>query len=1443
MTRETQPDTDFRFLVLTRKKRPGILVWLVLLLSLYWLGGSIFLPRWAHPLLEKELSDLFGATCTIEGLTINPVTLRISAGDIVIPYPESIAQSAGRDFIRLKRLEAQIALSSLVSRALVINELRFISPEIHITRHKDSSLSPQYIFAAARGEPDTGTSGNGDRPSGGDLFPVVIRNMTLRDGTLTITDSIHNLSYLITDIDLSVPFASTLPSDEDVALAPHLSAAIGGTPVSVTGEVRPFARAQQTVFTLSTRELDLLKFRELIAPYTNLTLQRGELYTALTLRFYLDPEKAFDFSLAGSVEIANLSLADKDGTVFKTARAKVDMENVLLGPRRVLINEAVLEKPEIVIHRRNDGSLDWSDFFFLPAGAVRSEVYITAGEGAEIPKSDIASAGTTEENSGLPLQLVVGNARVTDGKLTWHDASLQSPISFSVEKVNAVFTDVSTEKGGRAEFTLAFDAGGESSFMTSGSLTMSPFHVDASVEAKKLPVAPFSGYMGEQLGLTLQNGELHTALRLRFDLKPEKAFDCSLEGRVEITNLVLAGKSDTVFKAERVMVDMENLLPGSRRAVIREAVLDKPEAVIRRLKSGSIDWNDFFSPSDTGASAPLQLNLGKARVTDGTVTWHDASLKKPVSYTMENLSAAFTDVNTAGEGSAEFTLGFDSQGAASFTASGKATLSPLRIDASVEAKELPIEPFSGYISEGLGLIAKGTASASGEISFQHTPERMRFTRGGVSFSSLQLRRANAAGTPFLDLRRIEAANVSADLTGRSVRIGRITGSGIAANLVRGKNGEILLPKPTGTQKRQPAKGRRPPTPSPWKVNVDAISISSSRFSLTDTSLATRAVLPVTDLRISGNNFATHDKKQWSVTASGKLGSSGPLNLTARGSLNPLSLTFSGKMDRADIRPLSPYLQEHSGLALFEGTFSGDCSGTIKRVPNSERGGEFAVNGNLALHGISLLYDQQELSGWGRLRVEDFAYQAPSSGGRHLSVVSVTLNSPRLSVAIDENGVSSIQKALARTETPASKQEAKGTTYSGLTGIFTTCDIGSIRITNGQANYRDARVTPPYFLRVEAITASAGNLSLDPEKESPVTASLRVNGSPVAGSGTIRSLLAAPSGQGSITVRDLDLARFTQYGERYLGYPVKSGVLTADITASLNGGILDMRNNIFIEGLELGKKVPSPDAADIPLTAAVTILRDRNGNIRFNQPISGTLGSPEFDLGGMVGKVIGSIVIKTVTSPVSFLDSLFSGVAGLFTSRGIADLTVVFPVGATTLDRTARTNLEKLGRELRRHPSAILRVTGTADRAEKDAIVDAWVEKSLRAMKYDSLPPEQKAETSPDSVRVSPRRDAQEYAELLFALYHSLPFVKESKDPAITSPQSTSAIMRILRTRTEMTDEHLLLLAEARGRVVHDFLVRENATLSQRIRLQPGVLEDSSESGGRVASFVRIRAGR
>lgn len=1251
-TPKPSPPRFLRSLFLTRKKRPGLLVWCALLFGLYALGLGVGLPYFAKPYLERILTRELNAACAIRHLTLNPFTLRIVARDVTIPYPQIRGHQTDSDFVRLKRLEISPSLDSIAANALILNDVRLVAPEFHLVRFKDGSLSPQLFFAAddAASAQDATSDETGDD---GMLFPLVVRTITIRDGEMTFADAIFDTAYAVTDIDLNVPFISTLSSDKDRALTPTLSALYGGERIVINGETRPFAATRQTLFTLRPVSVDLPAFRNYMAPYTGLTLESGSVRAGLTLQFTQNAETGFDVSLTGKVDVENLKLANGKNLVASLPKASAEVENILLGPRRVSINSLSLENPEIVARRDKKGAVDWESFFFLPENMPASDVTITSGQGAALPLAN------------LP---------------------------------------------------------------------------------------------GKKAGKTAEKSE----------------------------------------------------------------------------------------------GLPLLLTLKEARIRGGTATWHDAAPGTPVRFTMENMNGEFTDISTEDQGRAFFNLGFRN-GNAEFLAEGKATVSPMRADGSVKLVNMPLAPFKPYIPADVGVdIEGGVISASGKLGLRYEPTpTVRLTEGSLAIASIAVRLPSLTGqeSPLAAVRRIEAGQITADTATRTLAIGELSGTGIDVALARDKNGDIVLPAPTGGKMPAATPPPTAETAAPWKIDVRRVRIDKSNFSLTDMGPRRQPVLPLTDISITGKDFANHDNKRWTCAIAAKPGARGTLSLSANGTLAPLDLTFSAAMDKADMRPLAPYLQEKSRVTLMEATLGGDFEGRVRRIPGSARGGELNIKGNIGLYGITLVHKRKELGGWGRMRIEGLEYHAPAAGGRHLRIDSVRVNNPRLAVTIDEAGVSSLRTAFQPPDWAASEPGAAQPAEVGPAGSaepefpLTSLDVGKISVALGQANYLDQRVTPPYALRVDKVNIELEGLSLDPKKAAALEGSLSINGSPVTVSGVFRSLLSSPSGSGKLDIRDLDLARFTQYSEKYLGYPVRRGELTLHTEALLKGRKLSMQNSMRISDLELGKKTESPYAPDMPLPAAVSLIRNANGDILIELPVAGTLGDPEFKLGGVVGSVIANLVLKTVTSPFSILGTVVGGFLDLFSDKGRTSAEIVFPIGEDTLDAEAKSVLEELGEQLRKHPRATLEITGTADWGEKSVLVDAWVAKAVRQRKYDSLPATEREKTTPEAVLAGPEHNAREYSRLLFALYNSLPFVKNSKDPEITSPQSTRAVMRILRARIEVAEDHLRILARTRALAVYHALAQGKIDIAARLRIQEPQIYNADETGGRLSSYARIQVKR
>ena len=1213
-----------RPLLLTRKGCPGPLLWVAFFVALYAMGLGVVLPYFAKPYLEKEFSDELGVPCTIGTLTVNPLTLKIVARNLDIPYPEATRDKTGEYIMRLARLEMVPALKSLSLKTLVLEELRLDKPRFFLTQFEDGTLSSQLFFANGKGTLQEEEA---------DLFPIVFHNISVRNGTLSITDALHNTTHIITAINLAVPFVSTLRVDHEVPLTPTLSAEVSGKKLIAKGESLPFATSRQTVFSLWTHDLNLMDYAGYIQSYSSLNLKRGRLHAELTLRFEAEAEKAFDFALAGSLELTDLVLADKEETVFSVARFAIDAENVVIGPRRVLINEALMEKPEILVRRDKNGVVNWENFFSLPQESAQSGVRITSRAGEEVPIPGLSGQKTPH---GLPLQLVIKNSRVTDGKIIWQDNVPRTPVHYTAENVNGYFDDVSTSNQGNADFSLSF---------------------------------------------------------------------------------------------------------------------------------------------------------GK--------------------------------------------------GASSASARGRATMAPMRLDCALNVNDLPLAPFYPYLPEGHDLLLEGgLLHLVGNATLQHAPTpTASVSLNAIALSGVNARIKSQPTAPFLSLGRIGAEQVTVDAAKQTLHIDRVTGIGINATLLRDTSGELALPF-LSTNAAATTREHSVPT-EPWQISVAALGIKKSAIAFADESLRRKVSLPLNEISITGNNFANHGDKHWTMKVAASPGERGKLTLSLRGSLNPLRLNFSGSVNRADLAPLSPYLQETTRLRLVEGSLNSEFSGSLRRVPDSKAGGSLAVKGTLSLSGVSLSHKGKELGGWGILRADAIDYRLPPSGKQFCSIEKITLNRPRLAVAIDAAGVSSLQTALQR-EDPAEKRDDPTPSPAPDALEWESLTIGSFPVTLGQADYLDNRVSPPYRLKVNDINATVTGLSLSPEAYASFTSSLMINGSPVTASGVVKNIFAEPSGNGTLGVRSLDLSRFTQYAEKYLGYPLKRGNLTATIIASLQGRNLSMHNSVLIRNIDLGKKVESPDAADLPLNAAISLLRDSNGSITLELPVSGTLGDPEFKLGGVVGRVIASVILKTVTSPLALVGGILGGFLDLLTQTGPSTAEIVFPVGEQTLDTAARESLEALGEELRKHPRAVLEVTGMADWGEKNMLIDAWVDNALRRRKYNAFSPNEKAKTTPEAVLVGPEHNVREYSRLLFDFYKSLSFVKKSKDRAITSPASTRAIMHILRSRRDVGEEELQTLARSRAVVVYHALSRGKVDIAARIRLQESILEDINKTGDRIASYTRIR---
>ena len=173
-----------------------------------------------------------------------------------------------------------------------------------------------------------------------------------------------------------------------------------------------------------------------------------------------------------------------------------------------------------------------------------------------------------------------------------------------------------------------------------------------------------------------------------------------------------------------------------------------------------------------------------------------------------------------------------------------------------------------------------------------------------------------------------------------------------------------------------------------------------------------------------------------------------------------------------------------------------------------------------------------------------------------------------------------------------------------------------------------------------------------------------------------------------SLRDFNLSPLTPYSGTYAGYKIEKGSLSFDLKYLISGMKLDAENKVVIDQLTLGDRVESPQATKLPVGLAITLLRDSDGKINLDIPLTGRIDDPEFSVWRIVLQVIVNILTKVATAPFALLGSLFGG--------GEELSYIEFDYGSDRISGTGVKKIETLVKALKAKPALKLDIDGDVD---------------------------------------------------------------------------------------------------------------------------------------------------
>jgi hypothetical protein len=268
-------------------------------------------------------------------------------------------------------------------------------------------------------------------------------------------------------------------------------------------------------------------------------------------------------------------------------------------------------------------------------------------------------------------------------------------------------------------------------------------------------------------------------------------------------------------------------------------------------------------------------------------------------------------------------------------------------------------------------------------------------------------------------------------------------------------------------------------------------------------------------------------------------------------------------------------------------------------------------------------------------------------------------------------------------------------------------LGATTLVNGRIDFSDRFVRPNYSAELTGLNGALGPLRSDQPGMAPLALQGRAAGSALLDiQGSLNPLVNPPELDLRAQATGLELPPLSPYAGKYAGYAIERGKLSVDVSYRIDAeGRLQARNRLTLNQLTFGEHVESPSATKLPVLLAVSLLKDRNGNIDLDLPISGSLNDPQFSIGGIILRLIGNLLLKALTSPFALL----AGAHGPDLSR------VAFDPGSALPADAGREVLQHAAQALKEKSGLQTTITGEADPvAEDEAIRRAQLEARIRA---------------------------------------------------------------------------------------------------------------------------------
>ena len=896
------------------------------------------------------------------------------------------------------------------------------------------------------------------------------------------------------------------------------------------------------------------------------------------------------------------------------------------------------------------------------------------------------------------------------------------------------------------------------------------------------------------------------------------------------------GKEQIGFERLYVNLQLDSL--WTKALHLAEVQLDKPKTEVLFNKDGSLNLTQLFklpasepAPSEPD-SKPFPVRLDSIKLADGYLHFTDMRPGEPIEFLYDSMDLELKNLSTLPDDNADMILVAVGPAGGRIDWSGTLSLVPIASTGKLKVTDGQMKVWWPYVRDALPLVLEdGVLNFSTDYSLNLSKEtEMVLTNASASIAPFKINAPD--GRPLVRLERLDVSDTRVDLAKQQVVVGKINSRNLETWATREKDGQLdwqtlfATPATKAPSKKEQvvtveAPKSAPVAPGkPWEVLLKDVELRDYRVHLADKEPKTPVALDIGPLNLNLQNFDSLNRSPFTLKLDTGVGKQGKLDASGDVNLSPVSARLKVTTKDIDLRIAQAYIDPFIRLELRSGMLGSDLAVNLKSTEPLA----FTVEGRAQvdqLHTLDTLKDRDFLK-WQKLVLEDVKYQH----GDSLSVTRVNFEKPYVRFMINDDRTTNIDDLLI--PQPAGSTAKSTASKDKPLGIH----IGAIAINDGSANFADFSLTPNFQTAVQQLNGQIGTIDSRNAKPAPVNIAGKVDRyAPVTIKGSVNPFDPMASLDIATSFKRVELTTLTPYSGKFAGYRIRKGRLNLDLHYMITKGQLKAENKLVVEQLQLGEKVDSPDAVDLPIKLAIALLKDTDGKISIELPISGDLNNPQFSVMPIIWQTVRNLVLRAAQAPFKFIGGLING-------GGAEDLgTVSFAPGSSELSPEAQKALTTLAQALKERPGLRLEIEGTAAQSSDGPfIAKERLEREFQYNYYkilqrrgDKVPAKAGLLTVPDD----------EKGPLLEGIYRTR---LKQQPPAewkdLSRDERAAKMTDALIDFWSKSEVLLRQLGQDRASSIKDFLVDKGQLADERVYFIDATLGEA-ESDGRVISPLHL----